>query len=247
MAAGYAWSRPAVHARVIELVWRALGRTEPFARALDIGCGAGLSTQALAKIARECIGIEPALSMLTLASQIVPAARFIAAGAEAIPLRDGSVDLLTAAGSLNYVDLGLFFPEAARVLRRDGMLVVYDFSAGRSFAGSSELDRWFDSFLERYPPPAHEARELNPQILAEIQPVFHVRQQQEFEIALTLSRAFYRDYVMTETNVAAAVRRGTPAEEIRRWCDGTLADFWEGGDREVLFLGYFACLNRVTD
>ena len=58
---------------------------------------------------------------------------FAAGVAEAIPLGDRSVDLITAAGSLNYVDLDVLLPEAARVLMPDGVLVVYDFSAGRSF------------------------------------------------------------------------------------------------------------------
>jgi ubiquinone/menaquinone biosynthesis C-methylase UbiE len=44
--------------------------------------------------------------------------------AEAIPLHDRSVDLISAAGSLNYANLDLFFPEAARVLVPGGRLAL---------------------------------------------------------------------------------------------------------------------------
>src|SRR5215831_9523170 len=131
MAAGYATFRPAVHVRVMEQVYRQLGRTEPFPVALDIGCGAGVSTKALSGFVRRCIGLEPVESMLKWAPMIAPLAEFAVGTAEAIALRDHSVDLITAAGSLNYADLNLFFVEAARVVTRDGVLVVYDFSPGR--------------------------------------------------------------------------------------------------------------------
>src|SRR5438270_12439655 len=110
MALGYATSRPPVHPRVIELARQSLGWSQLAARALDVGCGAGLSTKALAALAQECIGIEPAEAMLKWSAIVAPEADFVAGTAEAIPICDRSLDLLTAAGSLNYVNLDLFFP-----------------------------------------------------------------------------------------------------------------------------------------
>ena len=71
--------------------------------------------------------------------------------AEALPVRSASIDVVTAAGSLNYAGLDQFFPDVARVLREGGALIVYDFSAGRRFADSETLDEWFTEFLRRYP------------------------------------------------------------------------------------------------
>jgi len=242
MAAGYANSRPPVHPRVMERVFRQLGRTEPFHYALDIGCGSGVSTRALDGLARARVGLDPAEAMLRWAAKVAPFASFAAGTAEAIPLRDGSVDLITAAGSLNYAKLDLFFPEAARVLMARGVLVVYDFSAGRSLRNSTTLDAWFDAFFTRYPPPANEARELSPAILSGLNSGFHVRGQEHFEIAIAMKPEFYLDYVLTETNVAAALRAGTPYSEVRSWCAETLATVWMGEVREVIFRGYFACM-----
>src|SRR5512138_2967890 len=108
MAAGYAQARPAVHPRVVDRVVDRLGRCR---RALDVGCGTGLSAAPLSRLADEVIGIEPNEAMLRWSARVAPVAAFAAARAEALPVRSASVDVITAAGSLNYVDLATFAPE----------------------------------------------------------------------------------------------------------------------------------------
>jgi SAM-dependent methyltransferase len=236
MAAGYARFRPPVHRKILD---RAFGAGTVFHRALDVGCGAGVSTQALAGLADFAIGMEPAAGMLPKSPG------YLAGAAEAIPVRTDSIDLITAAGSLNYADPELFFGEAARVLRASGLLVVYDFEPGRSFRDSAKLDEWFHAFVTHYPWPPHEGRELNPEILSNLAAGFHLKRQQHFEIAIPLAREFYLEYMLTETNVAFAMRSGVAREEIRSWCAKTLDAFWEEGDREILFRGYYACLTKT--
>jgi ubiquinone/menaquinone biosynthesis C-methylase UbiE len=247
LAAGYAWCRPAIHPRVIERIEHHLrlgaDKLQPgqkIARALDVGCGAGLSTQPLGRLAAQIFGIDAAEAMLARASSVAPHAHFAAGRAEALPIRSGSIGLIAAAGSLNYADVDLFFSEAARVLAPGGELVVYDFSPGRAFPDSASLDEWFGAFMRRYPPPRDEALELSPQRLAQLTGLFHVQSHEDFEIPLSLSPAFYLDYVLTETNVACAVTDGVPLEEIRAWCEDTIEAVFEGRDREVLFRGYIA-------
>ncbi len=244
MAAGYATARPPVHARVIERAHRALGRPAPFRRALDVGCGAGLSTRALDGFAEHSIGMEPAEPMLKWHSTLAPGADFLVGRAEALPVQAGCVDLITAAGALNYTNLDLFFPEALRTLTPDGTLLVYDFSPGRSFRGNDRLDDWFTAFATRYPWPHNEARELNPRILESLDSGCRLGQHECFEIGLTLSPGFYLEYMLTETNVASAMRDGGSYDEIRQWCSETLAPVWDGREHEVLFRGYFACMSR---
>lgn len=241
LSAGYATSRPRVHPLVIDLLSRRLRRSTPFDRALDVGCGAGLSTAPLNKVARRSVGIEPAESMLQWAFLTAPNASFVAGRAEELPFQDGTMDLITAAGSLNYVNLVAFFAEARRVLAPDGDLVVYDFSPGRCFRTSNDLDPWFVAFLERYPPARDSARSLDPGSLCEFASGFSLSWSESFEIALPLNSASYEDYMMTETNVAFATHRGTPEPEIRNWLHHTLRPIFADVDKEVLFTGYIAC------
>jgi ubiquinone/menaquinone biosynthesis C-methylase UbiE len=241
MAAGYARSRPAIHVHIVDRLRVALGLAVPVERALDVGCGAGLSTAALGGHARRLLGIDPSHAMLRHASASVPAAHFVAAVAEALPVRERSIDLMTAAGSLNWVDLPRFFAEVTRVLTPGGTLAIYDFAPGREFRGDDRLSTWFAEFARRYPPAA--ARAIVPEAL-ELEPHgLRLRSHEPLVVGLVLDPGFYLDYVMTETNVAEAVRAGASRHDIREWCRHTLAAVFPDA-REVLFRAYLALVRR---
>jgi SAM-dependent methyltransferase len=237
MAAGYANARPAVHVHIIDRLRDWLGLDGPVDVALDIGCGAGLSTLALRRDARLLIGLDPSEPMVRQARAVAPTACFMTAAAESLPVGDRSIDLMTAAGSLNWVDLARFFPEVRRVLKPSGALAIYDFSTGRERRDDDRLERWFDEFKRRYPSP--RAQPIVPEALSLAPYGLRLQRHERFTVGLDLDPEFYLEYVLTETNVAAAVRSGVPAPQIRDWCRHTLAvAFPDGG--EVLFHAYLA-------
>jgi SAM-dependent methyltransferase len=100
-------------------------------RIVEIGCGA-------AQLARSLLARHPGAQVLglevderqhakNLAAAPVPGLRFEAAGAQALPLADGSMDLALMLKSLHHVPLPLLgsaLAEAARVLRPGGHLYV---------------------------------------------------------------------------------------------------------------------------
>jgi predicted TPR repeat methyltransferase len=55
LAAGYAFDRPPIHEQIL----RSARLARQADQALDVGCGAGLSTAALAPVARQVTGLEP--------------------------------------------------------------------------------------------------------------------------------------------------------------------------------------------
>ncbi len=228
----------------MERVTQALKVQQTLLCAVDVGCGTGLSTAPLRKIAACAVGIEPDEQMLRYAPAAAPGARFVAGCAEALPISSSAVDLITAAGSLNYADLNRFFPEAVRVLRPGGVLVIYDFSQGKTMRDSSELEAWHADFIRRYPRPADDSQILNPEILAALDSGLEFSGHEWFEIGLALTPRCYADYAMTETNVAAAIRSGTEQQEIRSWCANTLEPVFGGAAREVLFKGYIVYLRQ---
>jgi SAM-dependent methyltransferase len=109
LAAGYAFDRPPIHEHILRSA--RLERRALAGNALDAGCGAGLSTAALAPLERQVVGLEPIHAMLAHRRTVAPHARFVIGEAELLPLAAGSFDLVAAAGSLNYVDLPLALAE----------------------------------------------------------------------------------------------------------------------------------------
>jgi len=184
MAEGYAKARPPLHERIVERIGiRAHS-------ALDVGCGAGLSTRHL--VAERLVGIDPFEGMVRWGPQLAPGASFVVGRAELLPFRDASFDLITAAGSLNYADPARAFPELRRVLADNGTLVVYDFAE--------------DDF--GYQRPHDGAIALDPDILGELAAGFRVARSQRFTETVEMDRDEYDAYLRTEINDPPAVECG---------------------------------------
>ena len=244
MAAGYAQARPPVHPHVISRVVSHLRIKSRVKRALDVGCGSGLSTRELEAVAQKTYGIDPVSAMVQQAGVVAPKALFVVGVAENLPFASATMNLITAAGSLNYADLSRFFPEALRILEPGGVLVVYDFSQGRSFRNEPSLNVWFDQFKARYPSPPNSGRPLDPATLEAEAIEFHSLSSEQFQVGLMMDQRRYVDYIMTETNVANAIGRGATGEGIKGWCGTSLDDLFGGEAKEVLFNGYIAYLQK---
>jgi SAM-dependent methyltransferase len=240
LAAGYAYGRPPVHRSIIQKIETYLGITARIGRALDVGCGAGLSTAALEPLAETVVGLEPVAAMLAHRRVVAPHALFLVGQGESLPFPGRTFDLVTAAGSINYTDRSLFLPEAARVLAPGGVLAIYDFSAGRRLRDCDVLDEWYDTFERRYPSPA--GYHLDPRELAYAASGLRLEAYEEMEVAVGMTFSSYLQYAMTETNVELAILRGTPEVEIGGWCRRTLEAIFGDTPREVLFDAYVACV-----
>jgi ubiquinone/menaquinone biosynthesis C-methylase UbiE len=114
LAAAYAFSRPPVHRHVVARLLQHLASDLPVETALDIGCGAGVSTAVLVPVARRVTGLEPYAPMLKYASDVAAGTAFVIGRAEALPFEPASFDLVTAAGALNYADVELSLSPGVR-------------------------------------------------------------------------------------------------------------------------------------
>jgi SAM-dependent methyltransferase len=244
MAAGYAFSRPAVHPRIIERIARDRRIDRRVARALDIGCGAGLSTAALEPVAGCVVGLEPEPGMLAHRRVVAPRASFVVARAEQLPFAAASFDLVTAAGALNYVDLRAFLPELARVLAARGLMVIYDFSPGRRLAGDGALDAWYAEFERRHPPkPGYD---MDVRAIAFEPAGLRLEAIEPFTVSVPMTAAEYVAYALSESGVELAVERGASEGEIQAWCESTLASVFDVRARDVLFDAYVAYVTHGT-
>jgi len=243
LAAAYASDRPPIHQHML----RSARLARQADRALDVGCGAGLSTAVLVPLARQVIGLEPVSAMLAHRRAVAPQASFVMGQAERLPFVTGSFDLVTAAGSLNYTDLPSALAEIARVLTRDGTFLLYDFSnSGRSESGHDLAD-WFASFEQRFPWPT-DWQPLDVRELSLVAYRLRLLDYTDVETRLPMTFDAYLRYALSETNVEDAIARGAcSAEEARDWCQETLKAVFADGAMTVVIPGYMATLVLAAD
>lgn len=244
VAAGYASARPYLHPEVFARVRGMIRPAARLKRALDVGCGTGLSSVALLDLAEEVVGVDASRDMLRHARR-ADGVRYVVSGAEALPFRDGCFDLIVACGSMDWVDRPRFIPRAAEVLASGGWLVSLDFGdTGRS-PEIPGLARWYDeAFQKAFPrPPASD-----PMITADEAAAhgFGVPAHCDFASECSFTAARYADFLMTESNVIAAVEYGDGDEgRLRAWLESDLEPLFGGESRRVAFGGYIQALRRL--
>jgi SAM-dependent methyltransferase len=243
VAAGYASARPYLHPEILAVARDVVGAGARFRRALDVGCGTGLSSVALLDLAREVVGVDAAVDMLRRARRGA-GVRYVASSAEAPPFRPGTFDLVVACGSIDWVDRARFLPRAAELLVNGGWLVPLDFGdTGRS-PEVPGLARWHDGvFQKRYPRP----RSSDPMITAEeaARHGFAAPVQRGFASVVSLTARRYAAFLMTESNVIAAIEYGGEAEgQVRAWLESEILSLFGDASRPVSFGGYIQALRR---
>lgn len=121
----YVAYRPPIHSKILTQALSHCGDSK-FHLGVDIGCGTGLSSQALAKFCTEVLGIEPSAEMLAQ-TESTESISFIQSTGEHIPIKEGSSDIVTFAGSLSYAKSNALVKELIRVCRSGSIIVAYDF------------------------------------------------------------------------------------------------------------------------
>ncbi len=106
--------------RVVELCLE--GLTRP--RVLDVGAGSGVFAEAFAAAGLEVVGVDPNETLLALARQHAPAARFETGTAETLPFPDRSFDLVFLGHVLHETDEPLRALEEARRAARARVAVL---------------------------------------------------------------------------------------------------------------------------
>jgi SAM-dependent methyltransferase len=91
---------------------------------VDLGAGTGKLTRGLVALGHRVVGVEPLTEMRGELERAVPGARALAGSAEAIPLPDGTADVVTTGQAFHWFDHELALPEIARVLRPGGRLAL---------------------------------------------------------------------------------------------------------------------------
>jgi SAM-dependent methyltransferase len=235
----YARGRPFHHPRSLARI-RAIVGDGPLTRALDVACGTGMSTIALAEHAPVAVGIDLSPEMLR-AARPTEGAAFMLASAERLPFADDSVDAVTCCSGVHWFDQQRFFTELRRVLRRDGWVGLYDHYFLGEMVDVPAFAEWTRAALDKFPLP-----DRNPQVgdpRAATPDGFEKIGDEFFGDDIEMTHDGLADYQLTISNFVAAAERGRSRAELRAWLLESTAPLFEGASTRVLrFLGSITCL-----
>ncbi|MFR0358288.1 class I SAM-dependent methyltransferase [Streptomyces sediminimaris] len=124
-AAQYAANRPSYPPALFDLIEDLAGRPLAGARVADIGAGTGIATALLAARGANVVAVEPGEGMASEFRRAHPLIPVVRGSGNALPLADGSADLLTYAQAWHWTDTTRSVPEALRVLRPGGSLALW--------------------------------------------------------------------------------------------------------------------------
>lgn len=136
----YATYRPSYPAELFDWLASNSRRREV---AWDCACGSGQATTGLAQRFQTVIATDLSRSQLSFTPEL-PNVLWRVAQAEASGLDDSSIDLVTVAQALHWLDRNRFWREVQRVLRPDGLIAVW------SYGIASISDSNVSSFVDRF-------------------------------------------------------------------------------------------------
>jgi SAM-dependent methyltransferase len=121
----YAAARPAYPAELFDALDELLGHGLAGASVLDVAAGTGIASRQLAERGARVTAVELSAAMLSELAAASPGVHAVQGSGHALPLADGSADLITYAQAWHWMDPALALPEVRRVLRPRGVLALW--------------------------------------------------------------------------------------------------------------------------
>ena len=224
----YATGRRYIHPLFVERIGKICGpEGGRFASALDVGCGTGRSTLALADLADKVTGVDISPAMLAHAPRH-PRIEWIESPAESLPLPSGNVDLVTTGLAYHWFDQPRFLAEAHRVLKPDGWLAIYGDGFLGEMVDNPDYAAWHAAeYARRYPAPPRSARLLTEEDAR--RHGFDPIASERFIETLSFTPSQLADYFTTQSNVIAAVEGGSEdVGTVREWLLASISPLFGG-------------------
>jgi ubiquinone/menaquinone biosynthesis C-methylase UbiE len=151
-AAAYELARPGYPDEAVAVLVAMMGLAAGV-RVLDLAAGTGKLTRRLVELGTSVVAVEPVEGMRAQLRQAVPGVEVLDGTGEAIPLPDGSVDVVTVAQAFHWFDAPRALAEIARVLKPGGGLAILWNERDEStpwVAEMSRIIRWHERTVSRY-------------------------------------------------------------------------------------------------
>jgi SAM-dependent methyltransferase len=171
----------------------------PGATVADVAAGTGKFTRLLFNTGAALLAVEPVAGMRAQLAAALPGVPTIAGAAEALPLRDGSLDAITVAQAIHWFDPERALAEIHRVLQPGGRLGVIGNHRERSVPWVNAVWTIVDR-VERDAPRGHEHSQHSVFV---DQSWFTTPMRSEFPNTQTLSVDEVVDRIRSISHVAA--------------------------------------------
>ena len=237
IAEGYA-KRPWLHKGVMEQIQDDCNIVT-MKKGLDVGCGAGLSTKALRLICNHVTGTDISSEMIAVCNKIYEdeSYSFYVAKAEETEVPEIPYDIITAAGVVNWVDREQFLSNANKVLKKDGLIVIYDFWITDKMVQNEEYTKWYqEQYLVKFPKPYRKENVWQQSDLTES---FIMEKQTKYNLQYVFAMEEFVDFMMIQSNVNEAIEKGDISiEETKDWMRKGLQGIFENEKKTLVFEGY---------
>lgn len=190
----------------------------PGTTVLDLAAGTGKLTRDLVPTGAEVIAVEPIDAMAALLARAVPTARLLRGTAEAIPVPDHSVDVVTVAQAFHWFEPHAAAAELRRVLRRRGAVAALWNTRRIDLEPWASVDRITAPYDGRTP---HYRNDDSWQAALEAAG-FGPLVRTEYDHAQTMDRAGFIDRVMSTSYLGALP--DDEADAVRGHLGGVVAD-----------------------
>ncbi|HEY3527937.1 MAG TPA: class I SAM-dependent methyltransferase [Nocardioides sp.] len=169
---------------------------------LELGAGTGKLTRVLAELGHDVHATDPDAAMLQILEREVPGVATAQAGAEDIPLGDGSVDAVIAAQAFHWFDLPRALPEVARVLRPGGKICLLWNLRNEKIPWVRRLGTLIGT----------QEQETDPAQALIFSELFGFVEDREFAHWQAIDRQSIQDLVLSRSNVAVLDAEGRAAK-----------------------------------
>ena len=188
------------------------------------------------QIATRIVGADISAAMLAQAGRD-ERIDYLRCPSEALSLADHSVDLLTVSSGLHWFERNAFLAEARRVLRPRGWLVIYDNFFSANLHGNPGFKPWFlSTYFERFPTPPRNNQPLDGRSAR--QAGFHLVSDEKYTNVVFFDQMQLVDYLLTQTNVIAAIKRGdTTLHDARSYLTAEISPYFPSPGSQAFDFG----------